>query len=74
MANKTSKDKSPSKGKKSKPVTKCDQSDEVVANCDRFNILKHSTSAPFAFTVFGVSMLPSVLNSQKAIVTSIRII
>ena len=159
MANKTSKDKSPSKGKKSKPITKCDQPDEVVANCDqlvevdandnsidsgnivlsqndiekliitirgkqvlldrdlamiygvetkrlneqvrrniarfpdryrfqltkeemqelvancdRFNILKHSTSAPFAFTVFGVSMLPSVLNSQKAIVTSIRII
>lgn len=34
MANKTSKDKSPSKGKKSKPVTKCDQSGEVIANCD----------------------------------------
>ena len=34
MANKTSKDKSPSKGKKSKPVTKCDQSEEVIANCD----------------------------------------
>ena len=47
---------------------------ELVTNCDRFRSLKHSTSAPYAFTVFGVSMLPSVLNSQKAIDTSIRII
>jgi hypothetical protein len=51
-----------------------DEMKELVANCDRFNMLKHSTSAPYAFTVFGVSMLPSVLNSQKAIDTSIRII
>ena len=149
MANKISKDKSPSKGKKSKPITKCDQSDELVANCDqlekgeitlsqqdiekliitirgkqvlvdrdlamiykvetrtlnqavkrndrrfpdryrfqltkdemmelitncdRFKTLKHSSSTPYAFTEFGVSMLPSVLSSQKAIDTSIRII
>jgi len=26
---------------------------EVVANCDRFNPLKHSTSLPFAFTKHG---------------------
>ena len=51
-----------------------DEMQELVANCDRFKTLKHSTSAPYAFTVFGVSMLPSVLNSQKAIETSIRII
>ncbi|MBO5593434.1 MAG: ORF6N domain-containing protein [Prevotella sp.] len=51
-----------------------DEMHELVANCDRFKILKHSTSAPYAFTVFGVSMLPSVLNSQKAIETSIKII
>ena len=51
-----------------------DEMQELVANCDRFKMLKHSTSAPYAFTVFGVSMLPSVLNSQKAIDTSIRII
>ena len=47
MANKTSKDKSPSKGKKSKPITKCDQLVKVDANgnqqfavtdCDRINI------------------------------------
>ena len=47
---------------------------ELVTNCDRFKTLKHSTSAPYAYTVFGVSMIPSVLTSQKAIETSIRII
>ena len=47
---------------------------ELVTNCDRFKTLKHSTSAPYAYTVFGVSMIPSVLTSQKAIDTSIRII
>ena len=47
---------------------------ELVTNCDRFRTLKHSTSAPYAYTVFGVSMIPSVLTSQKAIETSIRII
>lgn len=44
---------------------------ELVANCDRFKILKHSTTTPYAFTEFGVSMLPSVLSSQKAIDTRI---
>lgn len=47
---------------------------EVVANCDRLKTLKFSTTEPFVFTEFGVSMLPSVLNSQKAIEISIRII
>ena len=47
---------------------------ELVANCDRFKTLKHSTTEPYAFTVYGVSMLPSVLTSKKAIDTSIRII
>ena len=47
---------------------------ELVANYDRFKMLKHSTKASYAFTEFGVSMLPSVLSSQKAIDTSIRII
>ena len=36
----------------SEPVTNCDQSKDVVANCDRFRSLKHSTSAPYAYTVF----------------------
>ena len=47
---------------------------ELVANWDRFKPLKFSTTTPFAFTVYGVSMLPSVLNSKKAVDTSIRII
>ena len=47
---------------------------EVVANCDRLKTLKFSTTEPFVFTEFGVSMLPSVLNSQKAVDISIRII
>ena len=46
----------------------------MVANCDRLKTLKFSTTEPFVFTEFGVSMLPSVLNSQKAIEISIRII
>lgn len=47
---------------------------ELVTNCDRFNKLKHSTSLPFAFTEQGVAMLSSVLRSDTAIKTSIRII
>ena len=42
MASKTSKDKSPSKGKKSKPITKCDQSDEVIANSSHSEAAKPS--------------------------------
>jgi len=38
---------------------------KLVANCDRFNKLKHSTSNPYAFTEQGVSMLASVLNSAS---------
>lgn len=51
-----------------------DEMKELVTNCDRFNTLKHSTNPPYAFTEFGVSMLPSVLNSQRAVDTSIKII
>ena len=50
------------------------QTIEPVANCDRFKSLKHSTTTPYAFTVYGVSMLPSVLTNKRAINTSIRII
>ncbi len=46
---------------------------ELVANCDRFSSLKHSTVCPFAFTEQGVSMLASVLRSETAIRVSIRI-
>ena len=47
---------------------------ELVANCDRFKTMKYSPTEPYAFTVYGVSMLPSILTSKKAVDTSIRII
>lgn len=48
--------------------------DKLVTYCDRFNKLKHSSSNPYAFTEQGVSMLASVLNSDTAVETSIKII
>ena len=45
---------------------------ELVANCDRFNSLKHSTVRSYAFTEQGVAMLISVLRSQTAIEVNIR--
>lgn len=50
------------------------EKDELVANCDRFNGLKHSSVNPFAFTEQGVAMLSAVLKSETAVSTSIRII
>lgn len=47
---------------------------ELVANCDRFKTLKHSSSLPYAFTEYGVAMLSSVLNSKRAIAVNIQII
>ena len=48
--------------------------DELVANCDRFSGLKHSSVNPFAFTEQGVAMLSAILKSETAVHTSIRII
>ena len=45
----------------------------LVANCDRFNSLKHSTVRSYAFTEQGVAMLSTVLRSETAIRVSIRI-
>ncbi len=50
------------------------EKNELVTNCDRFNSLKHSTSLPYAFTEFGISMLSAVLKSNIAIEISIKII
>jgi len=47
---------------------------ELVANCDRFKTLKHSTSMPYDFTEHGALMSANVLNSEKAIQVSILII
>lgn len=50
------------------------ESDKLVANCDRFKTMKHSSSNPYAFTEQGVSMLATVLHSETAIQKSIKII
>ena len=50
-----------------------EEKNELVANCDRFKTLKHSTVTPYAFTEQGVAMLSSVLNSERAIVVNIQI-
>ena len=47
---------------------------ELVANCDRFNPLKHSTTEPYAFTEHGVTMLAAVLKSEIAVKASIQIV
>jgi len=47
---------------------------ELVANCDRFDRLKHSTVFPLAFTEHGAIMAASVLNSQRAVEASIYIV
>ena len=46
---------------------------ELVANCDRLSIIKHSSINPMVFTEQGVSMLSSVLRSEKAIKINIEI-
>lgn len=45
---------------------------KLVANCDRFKALKHSTINPYAFTEQGMSMLSSVLKSDRAIQVNIH--
>jgi hypothetical protein len=47
---------------------------KVVANCDHLQKLKFSPFLPYAFTEHGVIMLASILNSDRAIRTSIRIV
>ena len=47
--------------------------DELVAICDRLSIIKHSSINPMVFTEQGVSMLSSVLRSEKAIKINIEI-
>jgi hypothetical protein len=47
---------------------------ELVANCDRFKLMRHSTVLPYAFTEHGAVMLACVLNSEIAIQANIKII
>lgn len=46
----------------------------VVTNCDHLKKLKFSSSLPYVFTEHGTMMLATVINSEKAVETSIRII
>ncbi len=47
---------------------------EVVANCDHLAKLKFSKTLPYAFTEHGALMAASVLNSEKAVETSLFVI
>jgi hypothetical protein len=51
-----------------------DEKGELVANCDRFLMLRHSTTLPYAFTEHGAVMLACILNSEKAIQANIQIV
>ncbi|MFH1199079.1 MAG: ORF6N domain-containing protein [Candidatus Omnitrophota bacterium] len=50
------------------------EKNELVTICHRFKSMKHSSSLPYVFTEHGVTMLASVLNSQRAIKISIIIV
>lgn len=51
-----------------------DEKQELVANCNRFNRLKHSTALPHAFTEHGALMAANVLNSPQAVQCSILVV
>ena len=51
-----------------------DEKDELVTNCDRLATLKHSSSAPYAFTEHGAVMLASVLKSKRAMEVSVFVV
>ena len=46
---------------------------EVVTNCDHLKSLKFSPQLPNAFTEQGISMVSSILHSEKAIEINIQI-
>ncbi len=50
-----------------------EEMEELVANCDRLQSMKHSSAPMSAFTEHGLIMLASVLKSAVAISVSIRI-
>lgn len=51
-----------------------EEKDEVVANCDHLNKLKHSSFLPNVFTQYGVLQAANILNSDRAILMGNRII
>ena len=53
---------------------KVEEKAEVVANCDHLSTLKYSRVLPHAFTEHGAIMAASVLNTPRAIETSIFVV
>ncbi|MCL2663255.1 MAG: ORF6N domain-containing protein [Oscillospiraceae bacterium] len=51
-----------------------DEKLELVANCDRFDMLKHSTVLPAAFSEKGLYMLATILKSPSATQTTLAIV
>ena len=51
-----------------------EEKNQLVANCDRFESLKHSSVNPVAFTEYGVAMIATLVNSEIAAQISIGII
>jgi hypothetical protein len=51
-----------------------DEKEELVTNCDRLAVLKHSSSLPYAFTEHGAVMLASVLKSRRAVEVSVFVV
>ena len=47
---------------------------ELVANCDHLDKLKHSGTNPYAFTEHGTIMLANVLTTPTAVETSVLIV
>jgi len=50
------------------------EKDKVVANCDHLQNLKYSPYLPYVFAEHGTVMLANILNSDRAIQVSIRIV
>jgi len=50
------------------------EKDKVVANCDHLKNLKYSPYLPYVFTEHGTVMLANVLNSERAIQVTVRIV
>jgi len=51
-----------------------EEKNEVVANCDHLSKLKFSPVLPYAFTEHGAMMAASVLNTPRAIETSVFVV
>lgn len=50
-----------------------EERDELVAKCNRFRTMKHSSSLPYVFTEQGVAMLSAVLHTPTAVDISVKI-